>query len=106
MAKIAVVPVKVLAELLSDAYSADRYRGGWSGCIRMLRKEFSFSDREIEAILRSKWTRWAADSSSKSYGHATSTDLQTFLSSPRNFCQREDGMSLQKAVARLVAETF
>jgi hypothetical protein len=72
--------IKAFAEELSDAYSSDRYRGGFSGCIRMLRKR-GYNDREIEAILRSKWTRWAGDSSDNRYGYCTSGDLARFLDS-------------------------
>jgi hypothetical protein len=70
--------VKLFAEELSDAYSTDRYRNGWAGCIRMLRKR-GYTDREIEAIIRSKHTRWAGDSSDKPYGKVTSVDLARYM---------------------------
>lgn len=68
-----------LAEKCSDAYSTDSYRGGWNGCVKMLRKR-GYDDEQIEAILRSKWTRWAGDGDEKRrYGNHTSTTLADFL---------------------------
>lgn len=52
--------VRALALRLENAYSTDRYRNGWSGCVRMLLKR-GYNEAQIEAIIRSKWTRWAAD---------------------------------------------
>jgi hypothetical protein len=57
------------AKRLEDAYSSARYRGGFTGCIKMLRK-LNYNDEEIETILRSKIARWAADSSKNRYGNA------------------------------------
>jgi hypothetical protein len=75
------LPVAELAEKCSDAYSTDSYHNGWNGCIRMLRKR-GYDDRQIEAILRSKWTRWTGDGSERRrYGRYTSTDLANFLDS-------------------------
>ncbi len=67
-----------LLERLVHAYSTPNYRNGWAGCVRMLR-ERGFDDRQVEAIIRSKWTRWAADASNKPYGQNTSSDLARFL---------------------------
>jgi len=92
---------KTIAQLatdLSDAYSTDRYHNGWSGCVRALRTR-GYDDRVIEAIIRSKWTRWAGDASSKPYGRLTSTDLLKFLD---KYGYTPDS----KAVRELVAETF
>ena len=69
-----------LARELVDAYSTPNYRGGWLGCVRMLRRR-GYSDVEIETIIRSKWTRWATDMASRPYGRHTSTDLARFLDS-------------------------
>ena len=70
-----------LADKCADAYSTDSYRGGWNGCVRMLRQR-GYDDRQVEAILRSKWTRWAGDGSEqRRYGSYTSTDLANFLDS-------------------------
>jgi hypothetical protein len=69
---------------LASAYSTSRYKGGWVGCIEMLRKR-GYSDPQIEAIIRSKWTRWAADNSSDDE-YATADDLVRFIDNPRNCC--------------------
>ena len=66
------------SDQLSDAYSTDNYKGNWVPCIKMLRKR-GYDDQQVEAIIRSKWTRWAADSSNKAYGHANSADLSRYL---------------------------
>jgi hypothetical protein len=91
--------VAELAERLSDAYSTDSYRNGWSGCIRMLRKR-GYTDANIEAILRSKWTRWAGDHSDKRYGYYTSMDLARFLDSDSNAITREqvDALTLESGL--------
>jgi len=88
--------VKEFNEQLQDAYSTSNYNGNWSPCIKMLRKR-GYDDRQVEAIIRSKWTRWAADESGKRYGHNTSVDLAKFL----------DTMSdPSEEVAELVKGTF
>jgi hypothetical protein len=89
-------PIKDFAEELADAYSTNRYKGGWAASIRMLRGR-GFNDRQIEAIIRSKWTRWAGDASGKAYGHVTSADLSRFLDSQKD---------LQREVEYLTEGTF
>ncbi len=89
-----------LADKLADAYSTDSYRGGWNGCVKMLRKR-GYNDQEIEAILRSKWTRWAGDSDeTRRYGNFTSTTLADFLET-----MKKHG-DLQKQIDELVEGTF
>jgi len=88
--------ISEFAQELSNAYSTDRYRNGWSGCIRMLRRR-RYNDRQIEAIIRSKWTRWAGDASYNSYGRVTSTDLSNFL---------DKQTDLNNQIEDLVAQTF
>ena len=85
--------VREFAEELSDAYSTDRYSGGWNGCIRMLRRH-GLDDQEVEAVIRSKWTRWAGDASGKPYGRVTSRDLEKALP------------QIQKDLTDLVRGTF
>ncbi len=75
--------IAAFAEHLSGAYSTDRYRGGWSGCIRMLLGR-GYDEHQIEGIIRSKWTRRAAESAQnngKPYGQATGADLAKFMDS-------------------------
>lgn len=50
---------KALAEQTSDAYSADRF-ANWASVIQLL-LNLGYSEIETEAIVRSKWTRWACD---------------------------------------------
>lgn len=85
-------PIAEFAEELSGAYSTDRYRNGWVPSIRALRAR-GYDDRQIEAIVRSKWTRWAADSGGKRYGHATASDLVKFVEkqSKRDLQELVDG---------------
>lgn len=89
-----MLTVKELSEKTSDAYSYDRYNS-WEACIKKLRKA-GYNDREIEAILRSKWTRWAADSSSAPYGKASSNDLMNYINKYEN----------KQSIEELTKETF
>lgn len=84
------------ASELENSYSSDRYVGGWTGCIRMLRRR-GMNDQQIEAVIRSKWTGWAADRANKPYGRATSTDLARLIEVQPDFASQ---------VAQLVEETF
>lgn len=80
-------------EELSDAYSTGRY-GGWKPCIKMLRSR-KYNDKEIDVIIRSKWTRWAADMSNNP-DRGTAKDLLRFLES--------FGKDEKSEVAKLVDE--
>lgn len=95
-----------LAEKTSDAYSADAFGNSWTAtCAMLLRR--GYTEREAEAILRSKWTRWARDMDSKYEGN--SKTLERFLDHrpaagrPSMFKSDAD---LARQVAELVAETF
>lgn len=88
--------IKELNDQLQDAYSTDNYNGNWIPCIKMLRKR-GYNDRQVEAIIRSKWTRWAADGSTKRYGRVNSADLARFLDAQK---------TLEADVADLVRGTF
>ncbi len=72
-----------LSMKLSSAYSFNRYRNGWIPCIKMLRKR-GYLDSEIEEILRSKITRWAADNSRNRYGYNTASDLARYMDNHPN----------------------
>ena len=85
-----------LAEKTSDCYSFDRY-SNWVAVLKMLRRR-GFTEREAEAIVRSKWTRWAGDCSTNRYGRFTSSDLARFLDSM--------GERLPREVEKLVVGTF
>lgn len=97
---------EILAEKTAEAYSAGDYRN-WSAVCRMLLAR-GYSEREAEAILRSKWTRWAGDAVSSNDNLPTKT-LADFLDArpkagrPSMFKSDAD---LARQVAELVAETF
>lgn len=87
-----------LAERTQDAYSFENYGSiSWKACCSMLLR--TYSEQEAEAILRSKWTRWAADASGKEYGRVTSFDLSRFI-------EGIPEADRAKQVAELVAGTF
>ena len=70
---------KDLASKTSDAYSADRFKN-WDAIAQTL-LNLGYSELESEAILRSKWTRWACDmdTSRNRYGYHTSSAMLRFL---------------------------
>jgi len=81
----------------AGAYSFERYgAANWQAAARMLARR-RYTARAIEAILRSKWTRWAADAANKSEG-ATAEDLARFLDT--------DHQTGDWKVAELIAQTF
>lgn len=78
-----------ISKKTSDAYSFDRYApGAWRACCFMLLQE-GYTAENVEAIMRSKWTRWAADASKNAYGHITSGDLRRFMENPKNNANRQ-----------------
>lgn len=88
-----------IAERTQDAYSFCRYApGAWEACAFMLLGH-GYTEQNVEAILRSKWMRWAGDMSSNRYGRVNSADLKRFMEDPRNRITRE-------AVEQLTQETF
>ncbi len=58
-----------LYEKTETAYSYDRYRDWKSVCKAMLMA--GYTEKQSEAILCSKWMRWAADASGQDYGRVT-----------------------------------
>lgn len=66
-----------LAARTTDAYSFNRY-ANWPACAAALERA-GFTERQAEAILRSRITRWAADESQHKYGSATAADLMAFI---------------------------
>ena len=85
-----------IADRAADSYSRDRYNN-WvavaSGLLKM-----GLDDLQAEAVMRSKWTRWAADEQGRPYGHATHSCVT-------NFVKRELKRN-PKAVINLTTETF
>ena len=92
-----------LAAHTADAYSFDNYgEQRWLASARMLLRR-GYTGQEAEAILRSKWTRWAADMASDRkgwrYGRTSSADLARCLDTM-------DPAQRAAEVAELVAGTF
>lgn len=88
---------KALAGRCADAYSADRY-GSWAAVAKALLLR-GYTEREAEAIMRSKWTRWAGDASPARYGKVPAAALLRLIDSiPADRRKTE--------VAQLVAGTF
>jgi ribosomal protein L32 len=89
------VSAAALAERLSDAYAFEIYgKSQWAACVKTLRAA-GHDDLRIEAILRSKWVRWAADEAKPR--KATAKGLLEFLNSHRGY---------DLNVYELVKETF
>lgn len=76
-ARLAAADIDRLAASTKDAYSFNRY-ANWRACAVMLARR-GYSYAEAECILRSKWMRWAGDSSTARYGRVTSRDLARFI---------------------------
>lgn len=78
-----------------DAYSRPSYKNWREVCAALLRR--GYSPKVAEAILRSKWTRWAGDASESPHGKHTYADLLRFM----------DKMpDLRAEVALLAVESF
>lgn len=84
-----------LATRTEDAYSADRYANWTAVADKLLRA--GYDEKQAEAIMRSKWTRWAADADSQkhTYGNHPAKIVVEFAA--------EQGMA---AVVKLTEETF
>lgn len=89
-------PLAAFAEELLTAYSSGEYAGGWGPCIKALRKR-NYTDSQIEAILRSKWARWAADRVHPR--KASAKALLAWMDDPRNEVT-------EQTVRKLTLDTF
>lgn len=86
-----------IAEKADDAYSTDRYNS-WPAVAQVC-LEMGYDARQTEAIMRSKYTRWAADMSSARYGTVPAKALLDLRQlSPELFSPQ--------AIAELVEGTF
>jgi len=79
---------KAIATLCADAYSADRYNN-WALVAQLLIGR-GYNDYQVIGILRSKWTRWAADASDAKYGTTPARAILNYLDDPRNRVTVED----------------
>lgn len=95
LAELETTQAQRIADHTKDAWSYERYGATrWRACARMLLAR-GFTEREAVVILRSKWTRWAADNSRHPYGYTTSADLSRYLDTMTNAARRRE-------VARMV----
>lgn len=62
-----------------------------------------YSDREVEAIMRSKWMRWAADNSTARYGKVPARVIIEYID---DMTKRGSAERVAREVAELVAGTF
>ena len=93
-----------IAERCRDAYSADRY-ASWPAVAQALLRA-GYTERETETIMRSKITRWAADSlpagSARRYGNAPAYIVANFAV---NFFAAHPTESLAEWVAATLPTT-
>lgn len=106
--QLVVTPVrtraKQVAEQCENAYSADRY-GSWPAVAEALLR-YGFTEREAEAIMRSKWTRWAADhweSKPSDDGRVPAKALIDYIGTGGGMSRESN---LASEVRELVQETF
>lgn len=83
-----------IAARTRDAYSVDRYASWQAVAAALLRR--GFTPGAVEAILRSKITRWAADYSKAPHGRATAPDVLRCLDRNPRYAEdvlREQGLA-------------
>jgi len=85
-----------LAEKTQDAYSADRWGNSWRALALLLVRR-GWDNKTVEAILRSKYTRWASDN--RAGDQPVVADFKTFMRASPNYFTKE-------ALVQLVKETF
>jgi hypothetical protein len=68
-----------LANRCEDAYSVDRYKS-WSKVAEAL-LDYGLTERQVEAVMRSKWTRWAADAHGGAYGTIPAKAIISYIKS-------------------------
>lgn len=86
-----------IAANCEDAYSSDNYES-WPSLAQEL-LDMGYDARESEAIMRSKYARWAGDMSAAEYGSIPSTAMADLkVNCPALFAPA--------AIARIVIDTF
>jgi hypothetical protein len=68
---------KALAERCADAYSVNRYASWRAVAAELI--ALGFNDTDAETIMRSKWTRWAADHSSAPSGRVPARAVREYV---------------------------
>ena len=95
--KTSLQDAAAVADRCADAYSFDYFGPDeWREAARMMARR-GFDVREIEAVLRSKWTRWSRDAEASAFGIGTAQGLADFLDNQKD---------TPKHLRSLVAETF
>ena len=84
-----------VANSCRDAYSVRRYRS-WTSVAKAL-LTMGYNEAEAEGIMRSKWTRWAADMHGAANGKVPGKAIVKYIES-------EDPEYIIKNVAEFVAE--
>lgn len=79
--------ISVLVDMTKGSWSFDRYgEREWRRTVRLL-IDRGLDDREIEAVLRSKWMRWAADNCADTiHFKPRGEDVIRFMDDRRNRC--------------------
>jgi len=98
--KVPLSAAVAVAEKCVDAYSADRFASWPQVALALLRS--GFTEIETEAIMRSKWTRWAADARNMST-NCPANAIVTFID--REIAQRGRAR-FDRDLAQIIRETF
>lgn len=77
-----------VANACRDAYSANRYQSWEYVALRLL--NMGLSEDEAEAVMRSKWTRWAADEHGADYGRVPAKALIDWMKNDPVECSSEN----------------
>ncbi len=86
-----------IATKCADAYSSGTYQNWTTVAQKLLGR--GLDARQVEAIMRSKWTRWAADASNARHGHVPAKAILDFIDNPRNKIDHAE-------IVALTQETF
>jgi len=89
-----------LAERCADAYMVANYGTSWTACAKLL-LDRGYTEREAEAILRSKHMRWADNSEGRGDGNKTNS-----AAFGRYLNKQEKRGDWRKEVAQIAVETF
>lgn len=103
--KLTKIECEDLALSTNDAYSWDRYGDRyWRKVVDGL-NDRGYDAQEIEAILRSKWMRWAIDMTAQCQ-RMTASKFFSVFDGPRMAGMLRRGQTLRDGIAELVRETF
>jgi hypothetical protein len=92
-----------LAEKTMESFSYDRY-ADWTDCAHAI-LDLGHTELECEAILRSKWMRWAADYSNQEHGKVEAQAIVNAIQDSKHVLHGSR-QTLSQALADLVQCTF